>query len=103
MLPIDNCRRPQEGETMKLNRKYVLVETGGEYMAVPVEDTGNGIRGIVRLNETGKIIWDGVAAGWEKAAIVSELLARYEVDEESAAEAVEGLLRQMIAAGIAEA
>lgn len=87
---------------MKMKDCFTLVEVGDEYFAVNVNRTEGGYQGIIQLNETGKLIWDGIANGKDERAIVSDLMDQYEVDEQTASESVTRILRQMIDAGIVE-
>lgn len=87
---------------MKLKQNYILVEVGGDFVAVTANDREDNSRQIIRLNDTGKLIWDGIANGKDERAIVADLLDQYEVDEQTAAESVKRILQQMIDAGIVE-
>lgn len=88
---------------MKLKQDYILVEIGGEYVAVATYDRKGSSREIIHLNETGKLIWDSVEKGMDVPAIVARLMEEYEVDEDTAAKSVERIIRQMLDAGIAQA
>ncbi len=88
---------------MKLKQDFILVEIGGEYVAVSTYDRKGSSREIIHLNETGKLIWDCVEKGMDVPDIVARLLDEYEVDEATATRSVERIIRQMLDAGIAEA
>lgn len=87
---------------MKLKQEYMLAEIAGEYVAVATNSNLDSERKIIRMNDTGKLIWDGIANGKDERAIVADLLDQYEVDEQTAAESVKRILQQMIDAGIVE-
>lgn len=87
---------------MKLKQDYMLAEVAGEYVAVATNSNEDSARRIVRMNDTGKLIWDGIANGKDERAIVSDLMDQYEVDEQTAAKSVARILQQMIDAGIVE-
>ena len=87
---------------MKLKQEYMLAEIAGEYVAVATNSNLDSERKIIRMNDTGKFIWDGIANGKDERAIVSDLMDQYEVDEQTAAESVTRILRQMVDAGIVE-
>ena len=80
----------------------MLAEVAGEYVAVATNSNEDSARRIVRMNDTGKLIWDGIANGKDERAIVSDLMDQYEVDEQTAAKSVARILQQMIDAGIVE-
>lgn len=87
---------------MKLKQDYMLAEVAGEYVAVATNSNEDSARRIVRMNDTGKLIWDGIADGKDERAIVSDLMDQYEVDEQTAAESVKRIFQKMIDAGIVE-
>ncbi len=87
---------------MKLKQDYILAEVAGEYVAVATNSNLDSERKIIRMNDTGKLIWDGIANGKDERAIVSDLMDQYEVDEQTAAKSVARILQQMIDAGIVE-
>ncbi len=58
---------------------------------------------MLRLNETGKDIVEGLQNGLSNEQIVSRLMEEYEVDEDTATKSVERIIRQMLDAGIAQA
>ena len=88
---------------MKLKQDYILAEVAGEYVAVAINSNEESQRKIIRMNDTGKLVWDGIANGKDEQAIVADLQDQYEVDEHTAAESVARILQQMIDAGIVEA
>ena len=87
---------------MKLKQEYMLAEIAGEYVAVATNSNLDSERKIIRMNDTGKLIWDGIANGKDERAIVSDLIDQYEVDEQTAAKSVARILQQMIDTGIVE-
>ena len=87
---------------MKLKQEYMLAEIAGEYVAVATNSNLDSERKIIRMNDTGKLIWDGIANGKDERAIVSDLMDQYEVDEQTAAKSVASILQQMIDTGIVE-
>lgn len=88
---------------MKLKESFVLTQMGDEYAAVPVGDQASEFRGIIRLNETGKDIWDGLADGLTREQIACRLVEEYNgVDETSALEATDRIIRTLKEAGILE-
>lgn len=87
---------------MKIKHEMILAEVGDEYVAVTV-GARDDFHGILRFNETGKLIWEGLSKGLDEAAIVARLMEEYDVDEETAARSVDRIIRQLADAGIIEA
>lgn len=63
---------------MKLSNKWTIMEMAGEYVAVSCETQEDGFRGIVRLNETGKTIWDGISADRTEEEIAEQMVKEYD-------------------------
>lgn len=53
------------------------MEMAGEYVAVPCQTEDNSFRGVVRLNETGKTIWDGLLAEKTEEEIAGQMVKEY--------------------------
>ena len=62
---------------MKLNEGWILAEIQNEYMAVPVGANADEFAGVVRLNESGRDIWDGLAKGLDEQAIARMMVQKY--------------------------
>lgn len=69
---------------MKLKDNYTLMELGGEYVAVPVGDAAETLRGVIRLNETGREVWLGLADALTAEEIAARLTEQYEVSADDA-------------------
>ncbi|HEX8393188.1 MAG TPA: PqqD family protein [Longimicrobium sp.] len=54
-----------------------------------------------RLNETAAVVFKGLERGLGRDALVDELCAKFEVDRPQAAEAVDALLADLAARGLA--
>ena len=63
---------------MKIRDGYILRRIAGTAFAVSVrpEDAG----AMVRLNETGELLWRALEEGADESALVSVLCAEYDVD-----------------------
>ena len=85
---------------MKLAEGLVLVETAGEYIAVPTGASAELLRGVVRLNESGAEVWRGLEAGEDEAGIAARLAAVYEVDADTALRDTRAVVEKLRAAGL---
>ena len=66
---------------MKIKAGFVVREIAGECVVVALGDASKIFNGIIKLNETGKLIWEMLAQGREKDEIVAQILNEYEVDK----------------------
>lgn len=85
---------------MKLKEGWVLTEMDGEYVAVPTKESAEKFSGVVRLNETAKDIWQGLAEGLDEAGLEKKLLSLYEATPEQAKKAVQNVIAALKAEGL---
>lgn len=86
---------------MKLNPEYILRDVAGEQVVVPTGSASQKINGLITLNDTAVFIWKGVEEGLDRQEIIAKMLEEYEVDEETAAENVNGFLDMLLKEGFA--
>ena len=68
---------------MKIKEGYILSEVAGTTVVVPI-DPDHTFRGMVKLNATGKLLWEKLVTGAEADALVSAITDEYEVDADTA-------------------
>lgn len=86
----------EEGEiAMRIKEGFVLREVAGQIMVIATGEASKDFYGMIRLNGTGKIIWQGLQEGISEEEIAKKLCADYEVDEESAKQDVNEFLTKM--------
>ena len=80
---------------MKLRKDYVMQQLMDEYLVIPVGEAGREFRGTIRMNETGKFMWDAIGRGADtKEKVMEELRKAYAgLNEEEAREDLELFLR----------
>ena len=79
---------------------FVMMESDGEYVVVPTGEAGEALHGVIRLNGTGKAIWDALADGLDERAVAARLAAEYAVDEAVALGDVREIVAKLRAAGV---
>jgi len=85
---------------MKIIGGMVVTQVGDDWVAVPTGEASNTLHGIVRLNDTAKVVWDALAEGLDEQAAAARLTERYEVDDARALESVRGAVDKLEAAGL---
>ncbi|MCD8380487.1 MAG: PqqD family protein [Lachnospiraceae bacterium] len=58
---------------MKIKEGFIIRKVAGKYVVVATGQASREFHGMVKLNETGKIIWEGLACGRTTEEIVDEL------------------------------
>lgn len=76
---------------MKLKYTFIIQEVAGSYIAVAIGEGAKNFKGMIRLNETAKRIFEHIQQGKEKEEIVSALEQEYEANEEDLRKAVNTL------------
>ena len=65
---------------MKIKNGFVMRELAGEYVVIALGDASKIFNGIIKLNDTGKIIWEMLSQGAEQESIVDAILKEYNVE-----------------------
>lgn len=69
---------------MKIKDGFVVREVAGSYIAMPVGERADEIKGVIELTQGGAILWEKLSADTTEDALVEALLSKFEVDEETA-------------------
>lgn len=85
---------------MKLKCKFVINTVAGEILAVPVGKESV-FRGYIRLNETGKDIFELLKKDTDREKIISSLKKKYpEAKEDEIVDSVDNILQKLTSAGL---
>jgi hypothetical protein len=79
---------------MKLKEGFILRTVAGQTVVLPSGGVTN-LDMMITLNDTGKFLWERLAAGAEKDELMDALLAEYDVDRERAEESVEAFVTRL--------
>ena len=72
---------------MKLKEGYIMRVVAGQIVVLPTGDDLD-LNLMITLNETGKFLWNILETGATEDDLVAAVLASYDVDEETARNAV---------------
>ncbi len=87
---------------MKVKNGFVAKEIAGQYVVIALGAASKIFNGIIKLNESGKFIWDLLAEDIERDAIVEALLSEYDVTREVAEADVDKFIGELKGANILE-
>lgn len=87
---------------MKLRPDYVLRQIAGNWVVLPIGETAVDFSGMIRLNESGAMLWNVLRQGGEKQALVDALTREYTVSPAQADADVEEFLDKLAKAGCLE-
>ena len=80
---------------MKIKSGFLLREVAGESVVIPLGGTTGNFGGMLRLNETGKLLWALLEKGASREELLSAMLAEYEVEKDVAAADIDGFLQKL--------
>ena len=65
---------------MKIKNGFVLRELAGEYVVVALGEASKIFNGIIKLNDSGRSIWELSSAGCEREEAIEAMMKEYDVD-----------------------
>lgn len=84
---------------MKIKNGFVLREVAGQYMVIATGEASKDFHGMIKLNDTGKEIWQGLQEGLSVAEIAKRIQEKYEIEYEKAVEDTENFVEKIREAG----
>ncbi len=87
---------------MKIKSGFVVREVAGQNIVVALGEATKIFNGMIKLNETGRIIWDMLSVGSEKEDIVNRIMDEYEIDRETVEGDVDAFINTLQGAKILE-
>lgn len=87
---------------MKIKQGFVMRDVAGQAVAIATGEASKSFHGMVKLNDTGAFIWNGIEKGLDEAEIAGQLAASYDVEVGRALKDVESFIARMRDAGLVE-
>ena len=87
---------------MKLNKDFVLRQVAGNWVVLPLNSDTLSFNGMIRLNNSGAMLWKALEQGNDRDALVKELTTQYDVTPEQASEDVDEFLEMLSKTGCLE-
>lgn len=87
---------------MKIKQGFVMRDVAGQAVAIATGEASKSFHGMVKLNDTGAFIWNGIEKGLDEAEIAEQLAASYDVEVGQALKDVESFIARMRNAGLVE-
>jgi hypothetical protein len=85
---------------MKIKKGFVVRSIAGESVVVALGAASKNFNGIIKLNETGRFLWDILADGATLDELIEKMTAEYEVEPEIAKADIEKFVGSVRGAGI---
>jgi len=80
---------------MRIKEGFVLREVAGQIIVIATGEASKDFHGMIKLNDTGRLIWQGLQEGLSEEEISKRLQEKYDVDAEKAAQDTCAFLKQM--------
>lgn len=87
---------------MKRNSNFLMREVADSVVVVPVGQAARSFPGMMRLNETGRFLWELLAQMQTEESLVDATVNRYDVSRAQAAEDVAAFLARIRSVGALE-
>ena len=85
---------------MKRKPGFIVRKISGQNVAVAIGEASKSFHGMIKLNDTGLIIWNALAKDVTEDDIVAAILEQYDVSREQASEDVHKFVEVLKDAGI---
>ncbi len=79
---------------LKLKEGFILRSIGGEHMVIPSGEELD-LNMMITLNDTGKFLWERLQSGTTREALLTDVLAEYEVAQDQAEAYIDGFIEKL--------
>lgn len=80
---------------MKIKSGFVVREIAGQSVVIALGQAGKIFNGLIKLNETGRLIWDMLVTGAEREEIIDAMAEAYDVDRADLARDCDAFLQSL--------
>lgn len=87
---------------MKVKDGFVMRDVAGQTVIIATGEASKSFQGMVRVNETGKAVWQGVSEGLGFEAIVDRVTGEFDADRAKVEADVRAFIDEMRANGFLE-
>lgn len=92
----------KESVLVKVREGFILKKMGTQAVVIAIGSASKVFNGMVKLNETGELMWKKLVEGTTREELLATILETYEVDEETAAKDVDNFIQTLKKPGIIE-
>lgn len=85
---------------MRIREGFVVREIKDAIVAVPTGEIISEINGIVKLNQTGKFMWEVLKEDTTVEEVAEKLVEKYHIDKERAMQSAEKFIQQLKEANV---
>ena len=74
---------------------FVMRDVAGQTVIIATGEASRTFQGMIRVNETGKLVWQGLTDGKDVDQIVDDVTAAFDVDRATATADVDAFIDEM--------
>ena len=83
-------------DAIKIKGGFILREVAGNYIVIGVEDESIDFNGLITINnDVGVFLWEKLVDGTTMEELLKNLMAEYDVDEETAKKDITEFLKKL--------
>ena len=87
---------------MNINKNYVLRQVVGVWTLVPLGEALREFKGMLKLNETGAMLWQGLEAGKTPEELAQDLVKEFSISPDEARQDVDAFIENLRSNGCIE-
>jgi len=87
---------------MKIKNGFVIREIAGECVVIALGEASKSFNGMIKLNESARILWEQLEKGCEKEDMIAAVTEAYDVDRKTVEADVDRFLDTLKGANILE-
>ncbi len=87
---------------MKIKDGFVVREIAGQSIVVALGTATKDFNGMIKLNDTGRVMWDLMSQGKDREEIIEHFLSEYDIDRASVEADLDRFINTLQGANILE-
>ena len=87
---------------MKVKKGFLLRKVGTQNVVVAIGAQSRNFNGIIRLNDTGKFLWEKLSKEISEDDLISAMISEYEIDEKTARDDITEFINTLKGANLLE-
>lgn len=87
---------------MKIRKGFILRKVGEQNVVVAVGEASRSFNGIIRLNESGRYLWEKLQGGITEQELLQAMLKDFDIDESTAGRDISAFIAKLEEAGLLE-
>jgi len=87
---------------MKIKKGFMLRKIGEQNVVVAVGEASRSFNGIIRLNDSGRYLWEKLQGGISEQELLQAMLNDFDIDESTARSDIAAFVAKLKEAGLLE-